>query len=575
EEEEEEGEEEEEEDDDNDNEEEEEEKEQNGIESTDKDKEQAEKKEKKTETKETEESEDPSESFNKRQLLLQKRKYDVGRRYTTTNLQNVYVFPFISNKYNLDKDGFEVARWLCSNYSQFRRYDDPSGLDSPLVVMEHELNGANDTVKDKGNDDNDKKDKDKDKENNDEEDDDDNDEYEKRIVGLKREKVEKLLLNDKIKQVLSTFGEWNWSIFELEQLCPNQSIVILSHFIFTKLGLFEKFGIARNAFQNFFTLIQHEYGSNPYHNALHGADVMKSMYYWTQSDEFRSYVSEMDVLVALVASCVHDFKHPGTTQEFHIKTSSDLALLYNGKSVLENMHCSQVLRILFKSKQHSFNIFSGIDKKEWNSIRQLCADMILATDMTYHNDLMKTIRDMINRRQDVVHGISEHNRVLERTHCLTIGLHLCDLANPTYPWKDCQQWTRLLMEEWYRQGDQEKLLGIPLSPMMDRLHPNVPRGQIGFIDYVVAPLFDCWGVLFPETLVCLKNLRSNRSHWEKLLSQQQNGDTQRSAVDDSDVRDPKLDRRSTIHSRNSSDGSETGEFFLNLLEEVFFDEEEH
>ncbi|ETN99177.1 hypothetical protein RFI_38304, partial [Reticulomyxa filosa] len=29
-----------------------------------------------------------SESFNKRQLLLQRRKHDIGRRYTTTNLQD-------------------------------------------------------------------------------------------------------------------------------------------------------------------------------------------------------------------------------------------------------------------------------------------------------------------------------------------------------------------------------------------------------------------------------------------------------------------------------------------------------
>merc|ERR1712113_402298 len=65
-------------------------------------------------------------------------------------------------------------------------------------------------------------------------------------------------------------------------------------------------------------------------------------------------------------------------------------------------------------------------------------------------------------------------------------------------------------EEWFQQGDKEKSLGLAISPMMDRTKPNIPRGQVGFIDYIVKPLFENWMKLFKITNVCLNNLSKQR-----------------------------------------------------------------
>lgn len=59
-------------------------------------------------------------------------------------------------------------------------------------------------------------------------------------------------------------------------------------------------------------------------------------------------------------------------------------------------------------------------------------------------------------------------------------------------------------------------MGIEVSPMMDRRKPNIPRGQVGFIDYIVRPLFVNWGKLFVVTKVCLDNLSANRQRWNEL-----------------------------------------------------------
>lgn len=43
------------------------------------------------------------------------------------------------------------------------------------------------------------------------------------------------------------------------------------------------------------------------------------------------------------------------------------------------------------------------------------------------------------------------------------------------------------MEENFLQGDEEKLLELPVQSLYDREKANLPYGQIGFIEYLVAP----------------------------------------------------------------------------------------
>jgi len=45
----------------------------------------------------------------------------------------------------------------------------------------------------------------------------------------------------------------------------------------------------------------------------------------------------------------------------------------------------------------------------------------------------------------------------------------------------------LLLEEFFRQGDLEKELGLPFSPLCDRNNTLVAESQICFIDFIVEP----------------------------------------------------------------------------------------
>ena len=43
------------------------------------------------------------------------------------------------------------------------------------------------------------------------------------------------------------------------------------------------------------------------------------------------------------------------------------------------------------------------------------------------------------------------------------------------------------------QGDEEKKLGLPISPLCDRVTTNIPESQVGFITYITTPAYAALG----------------------------------------------------------------------------------
>ena len=60
-------------------------------------------------------------------------------------------------------------------------------------------------------------------------------------------------------------------------------------------------------------------------------------------------------------------------------------------------------------------------------------------------------------------------------------LHLVDIAHPGKPWQLHHQWSVRVSEEFYRQGDEETELQVPVSPLCDRNNNNFPTSQISKI----------------------------------------------------------------------------------------------
>jgi hypothetical protein len=111
---------------------------------------------------------------------------------------------------------------------------------------------------------------------------------------------------------------------------------------------------------------------------------------------------------------------------------------------------------------------------------------------------------------------------------LKMTLKCADVGHSAKPLSSHTKWTQRIIEEFYRQGDEERKLGLPLSPFMDRRKANVPKVGVtalcsfnhylpafatkhspfilGFLNFLVVPMYE--GVFIITCSPLLSNTHS-------------------------------------------------------------------
>lgn len=123
-------------------------------------------------------------------------------------------------------------------------------------------------------------------------------------------------------------------------------------------------------------------------------------------------------------------------------------------------------------------------------------DIVLATDMSYHFQQLKNMKAML--------AVPEN---INRPAALSMLVHCADISHPAKHWDLHHRWTDLLIEEFFRQGDREAELELPISPLCDRKSTMISESQIGFIDFIVDPSFQVMGDMLDKILAPLQQQR--------------------------------------------------------------------
>jgi cAMP-specific phosphodiesterase 4 len=130
--------------------------------------------------------------------------------------------------------------------------------------------------------------------------------------------------------------------------------------------------------------------------------------------------SDLEVLAAVFSAAIHDVDHPGLTNQYLINTGSELALMYNDESVLENHH----LAVAFKLLQHqSRDIFQNLSKMQRQVVRKMIIDMVLATDMSKHMSLLAELKTMVETKKVAGSGIIELENYQDRIRVNIVFLY--------------------------------------------------------------------------------------------------------------------------------------------------------
>ncbi|XP_067128856.1 dual specificity calcium/calmodulin-dependent 3',5'-cyclic nucleotide phosphodiesterase 1A-like isoform X4 [Centruroides vittatus] len=294
-----------------------------------------------------------------------------------------------------------------------------------------------------------------------------------------------LQIPSQVAVLLKAADDWSFDVFTVNDVANGQALRYISHDLLNRYGLIHKFKIPSNILENFLVQIETGYGrhKNPYHNNIHAADVTQTVHYMLCQAGLANWLNDLEVFATLIAAIIHDFEHTGTTNNFHVMSGSDTALLYNDRAVLENYHTSAAFKLL---KEEDYNILVNLSREEYREFRALVIEMVLGTDMSSHFQQIKSMKSLLTH--------SEFN--IDKAKALSLVLHCSDISHPSKKWDLHFRWTQLLMEEFFQQGDKEKSLGLPYSPLCDRNTTLVAESQIGFIDFIVAPSMEvCGGML--------------------------------------------------------------------------------
>ncbi|XP_023387807.1 calcium/calmodulin-dependent 3',5'-cyclic nucleotide phosphodiesterase 1C [Pteropus vampyrus] len=233
-------------------------------------------------------------------------------------------------------------------------------------------------------------------------------------------------------EALKDVDKWSFDVFSLNEASGDHALKFIFYELLTRYDLISRFKIPISALVSFVEALEVGYSKhkNPYHNLMHAADVTQTVHYLLYKTGVANWLTELEIFAIIFSAAIHDYEHTGTTNNFHIQTRSDPAILYNDRSVLENHHLSAAYRLLQEDEE--MNILINLSKDDWRS---------------YFSNINENI-------------FSKYSFPLSYAFAVTL-----------------------------LQGDREAELGLPFSPLCDRKSTMVAQSQVGFIDFIVEPTF--------------------------------------------------------------------------------------
>jgi len=264
----------------------------------------------------------------------------------------------------------------------------------------------------------------------------------------------------------------------------------------------------------FVSICLSKYPPNPFHNFAHGLDCTFSVSRYMRDAQAHEFFTEQQMFWILVAGLGHDLGHPGVNNQYLIETAHELAVKYNDKAPLENMHCSTLFQIM---SDPDANLFAQVSRDNFKEIRKGIIAAILHTDMAQHFAMVKELTILYEMNSDDFDALHPHE-VVKSSHtnvqmALNAMLHTADVNNPMKPWDLAFKLAHKCVEEFFAQGDLEKAAAIPVGMLNDRDKVNIPQAQIGFVEFLIMPLAEQMVKIFPQLDGLAMNISKNVPQW--------------------------------------------------------------
>lgn len=297
--------------------------------------------------------------------------------------------------------------------------------------------------------------------------------------------------------------------------------------------------------QGFVAAARAGYLDNPYHCFAHACDTLAGLGRLLRQVQWSCFLADVDAYALLLSALCHDLGHPGKTNPFLVETGDELALRYNDRSPLENMHCAKLFELC---KDPSRDVLQSLSKEAYKHARGVCITSILHTDNAQHFDMVKDVKKAFevasttcNAQGQALDPESLVDLYVDEVLCKNIPLwhklflHFADISNPLKPFWIYMLWATRVSDEFFAQGDEEKRLGIPVGMLNDRVKVSRPNSEHGFITFLVAPLVTNTVSILPVLKPLACQMANNLESWRNLWVQQANPSLEEIKKRDTDV----------------------------------------
>ncbi|DBA93554.1 TPA: putative 3',5'-cyclic phosphodiesterase pde-3 [Trebouxia sp. C0006] len=333
---------------------------------------------------------------------------------------------------------------------------------------------------------------------------------------------------------------WQFDIFAFSEQAEGHALSLLSFYFFQRFDVAEKFGMDPVKLATFVRVIEKGYDpQNPYHNSIHVASVVQMTHLLLHQGGVAKVMTDNQICATYYAALVHDFEHLGVNNDYLIKSFHPLAVMYNDISPLENHHVAAAVRVMLRPEC----MFFGNLTKDTALFRPVIVNQVLGTDMKKHFDITSRFQTAFKRsapnsasssetRGDSAPGTStgsdtsrqapatdgidwDNVKADDKMLVFQMLLKCADIGHLAAAQDTHKRWAYQLEEEFFQQGDREKEIGLPVSPLMDRSNKGgITRSQMGFFSIVGLPMFKAMADVFEGAQPMLDGVMANYRSWE-------------------------------------------------------------
>lgn len=193
---------------------------------------------------------------------------------------------------------------------------------------------------------------------------------------------------------------WNLDLLKVAELTQDQALLTCGLLLVSNIVDRLEIEFDWPKWSRFLAKVESEYSESaalsdnreaslPYHNRTHAAihgHITTVLLSWLKHD---AHSSGLESLAILTASLCHDLAHPGFSNAFIVNAGKRLAMIYNDIAVLENLHACKTFEIL-QLPDHNF--LNKYTREEYRFFRRIVIELILATDMKVHTELLNAFK---------------------------------------------------------------------------------------------------------------------------------------------------------------------------------------